>query len=363
MPRPENEHEENLTEGEASMDLDIQQLMETLPEHVSLFEGCGNMLGIVPLSLAGFPVGWDFQKSPEMRRFLANWGKQINSDSVMVLTGDPRQRDAQGYHVMMYVFEPNGSDDTGMAGGVSTMCGNGVRAVAAYIRELDPEAENAQIMTMSGLRNIEFDGDFYAVDMGTMTNNAHDLAQYVDASQVQPNESGEYYRSPIPAEIVAHLSQFTSAREWSIGLTGTYTEDGSIDGEPHIVVEIPADQARTIEELREIAVVAGPIITKNLNLFPKEINVNFIVRQGLTDEAEPRAEVMNCTHERNLGEDADHSVTAACGTGSTVVGGVTLRGMEEAPVRAVLVHCTGGDLEISGIPTDLVMKGPAVRVE
>lgn len=338
---------------------EIMHLIENLKTHLRTYTACGNILGIVPLGEAGFSENFDFSKSTELRSFLADWGKQIGSDSVMVLTGSPEKFHSQGYHVGMYVFEPNGSDESGMDGGISTMCGNGVRAVAAYVRErISQEATNAQIMTMSGLRAIEWDQEMYAVQMGVMTNRPVDLAKYVNTNLIEPNQEGLYIHSPIPDSIRQDLSRYTAAQRWSIGLNGDYDESGAIDGEPHVIIEVPINEISSIEELRKLAVQAGPIITKNTHLFPQEINVNFIVIDSETEASE----LLNCTHERNLGDDPEHSVTAACGTGSTVAGGVTL--LTHTSLRQVSVQCTGGGMQIIANPdSTLVMRGPAQALE
>lgn len=340
---------------------EVELMIEQLKPYLELYEGCGNMLGIVPLTIAGFPMDFDFRTNPELRSFLAEWGKEIHSDSVMVLEGDPTKAAEQGYHVKMYVFEPSGSDGTDMAGGISTMCGNGVRAVAAYVRARVPGITEAKIMTMSGLRTIEWKDDLYAVDMGDMTIRPDDLAQYVSTEVVRPNADGVYFRSQIPEEILKDLAQFTSATTWSIGLNGSYDDEGRIDGEPHVIIEVPVEEVGgDINKLRKLAVLAGPIITKNTHLFPREVNVNFIVYQGIDKSV---LEIMNCTHERNLGDDPDHSVTAACGTGSTVAGGVTMMARGQNGDESVVVHCTGGDMEISPSSSGgLIMNGPANKI-
>lgn len=338
------------------------EFLNQLDQLVRVYEGAGNILGIVPLTTAGYPRDWDFRQDAALRAYLARWGRQIHSDSVMVLVGDPTKRAEQGYHTFMYVFEPNGSDDSGMAGGVSTMCGNGIRAVAAYIREQDPSAERAEIMAMSGLRPVEFVDDLYAVQMGTFVQGEADLAKYIRPKQLDTVD-GEYFQAPVPASMVTALADVgVNAERWSIGLNGDRDAQQQIDGEPHLVIEVPLAQAPTIEALRALAVQAGPIITKNRQLFPAEINANFIVIQG-QNPADGKIHILIATHERNLGDDADHSVTAACGTGSTVSGGVVLR--RYAPEKAdqvIVVHNTGGDLEISrnpAAPEQLVMVGPA----
>lgn len=338
------------------------EFLDHLDTMTRVFEGCGNMLGIVPLTAAGYEPSADFRQDATLRAHLAQWGRQIQSDSVMVLVGDPRNREAQGYHTFMYVFEPNGSDDSGMDGGVSTMCGNGIRAVAAYIHELDPQAERAEIMAMSGLRSVEFVDDMYAVQMGTLTQAEEDLANYIKPGALETT-NGEYFNSPIPEPIVQRLAEHgINAQTWSIGFNGDRDENGNIDGEPHLIIEVPADQVKDIVQLRQLAVEAGPIITKDTARFPREINANFIVVQGLDSET-GKLHVLIATHERNLGDDADHSVTAACGTGSTVSAGTVLRRYApDVADQVIVVHNTGGDLEISrdtDNPQRLVMVGPA----
>lgn len=338
------------------------EFIQQLDQHVKLYEGCGNMLGIVPLTTAGYDRRADFREDAPLRAALARWGREIHSDSVMVLVGDPQRHDEQGYHTYMYVFEPSGSDESGMEGGVSTMCGNGIRAVAAYIRENVPTAERADIMTMSGLRSVEFSGDNYAVQMGNFVEGVDDLANYIRPGAIE-SVNNEYFNAPIPQEIVDQLAEVgINAQTWSIGLNGDRDENGNIDGEPHLVIEIPEAQAPDLETLRQLAVEAGPIITKARHLFPREMNANFIVVQGINPE-DGKLHIMNCTHERNLGDDADHSVTAACGTGSTVSSGTVLRRYTpDNDAQIVVVHCTGGDLEIAknqDNPDRLVMTGPA----
>lgn len=330
-----------------------------LAQRLEVFDGCGNVLGVVPLTEADYPDASDFREDPELRGFLQRWGREIGSDSVMVLTGHPGRVDELGYHYAMFVFEPNGEDLMGLPGGISTMCGNGVRAVAAFLRQRYPIAVDARIMTLSGIRIVEFDEDLFTVDMGKLTFNAADLETYVDSSQAFVDGKGRYLDVPIPESIVKQLSPITSAKSWSIGLTGDRI-NGRIDGEPHVVIEIPANEASDLVALRKIAVGVGPIITKNSRLFPKEINVNLIIQAGSNEDK--KMTILNCTHERNLGNDAEHSVTQACGTGSTVAAGFIME--KNSGLHQVEVKCLGGNLTIlkkSGSES-LFMKGPAVKV-
>src|SRR3990167_8039536 len=117
------------------------QELVSITQNLHVFEGCQNILGVVPLTLAGYQESDQWKKDPKLRRLLTDWGKRIMSDSVMVLTGDPLKAEEQGYHVRMEVFEPSGDDGSGLGGGISTMCGNGVRAVAAYVMEFLPDLD------------------------------------------------------------------------------------------------------------------------------------------------------------------------------------------------------------------------------
>ncbi|OGE26148.1 hypothetical protein A3C26_01320 [Candidatus Daviesbacteria bacterium RIFCSPHIGHO2_02_FULL_39_12] len=319
----------------------------------SLYQACQNKFLIFELK-----ENLDWQNNRNLRNTFTRLGKKNNVDSVLVLKGNPRRFYQQGYHYEMYVFEPKGGSNNGLAGGISTMCGNGVRAVAAFIQKQFPDTVEARIMTLSGLRTVEIDGSLYTVHMGEFTYHAEDLSKYVNTTLVLSNKDGNFLDSPIPESILKDLSRFTNSTTWSIGLNGN-REGKSIDGEPHVVLEVPGNQG-DIEQLRKLAVETGPIITKNLTCFPKEINANFIF---IGKENGESVEIMNCTHERNLGNDAYHSVTPACGTGSTVAGGFMLERYPRA--RSVLVHCTGGDLIISKSRSgqELLLKGPAEEVK
>ncbi len=341
--------------------------VEQLVPYLRLYEGCGNMLGIAPITLAGYPPVDNWFEDRQLRNFLYLWGGQkIHSDSVMVLTGNPNDPN-QKFDFFMDVFEPSGSDNTGLGlpGGISTMCGNGIRAVAAYTRTFKPDISIANIMSRSGLRTVGIDRerDQYAVNMGGFASGGNDLSQYVRPDLVAQAADGTYTNSPIPTEIRDALKQYIpSAATWSIGLTGDRAKDGHIDGEPHIVITVPGEEITDIQQLRRLAVAAGPIVTKAQNFFPCEINANFIVVRG---GGNGKLSVWNCTHERNLGDDANHSVTAACGTGSTVVGATMFLHGLALPSQTVEVINTGGNVEISleSQTHNLILTGPANPVQ
>jgi diaminopimelate epimerase len=342
-----------------------ERFYKNLYKNLNLYEGCGNILGLVPLTIAGYE-GMDglWKTDRRLRQILAKWGKEVNSDSIMIVVGDPRQNTRQGYDAEMYVFEPKGKDGTGLPGGISTMCGNGVRAVASWIRTFKPEIAKAYILTGSGLRTVSIEKNTFRVDMGEITIRLQDLTPYVNSEIAHPNAEGNYFETPIPEEILKDLGKFTRTNTWSIGLNGTRDPHGKIDCEPHVVVEIPMEEVATLTELRRLAVSAGPIITKNLKVFPQEINVNFIVIDRSKTDGE--FAILNSTHERNLGSNPYHCVTASCGTGSTVAAGIIFERFPNRNLRTIIVKNAGGDLEITqsqkGEVRSLSMKGPVNKL-
>lgn len=364
------EAKSNKMNNTVNKNISTDLLKELETKHLHHFIGCGNELGIVPLNLVGYqPDDITWKDDRDLRELLANWGKKIESDSIMVLTGDPTKFADQKFHVSMTVFEPCGSDDNkerNLPGGLSTMCGNGVRAVAAYVREFDPSLTEIIVKTGSGTLKIKYEPetDLYVVEMGEFTSKENDLFAYVNTKEASPNIFHRYIDAPIPESVLGKLSKYISAKTWSIGLNGN-RDNGHIDGEPHLVIEVTPEEAPDIEALRKIAVAVGPLTTKNSGLFPQEINTNFIVFNGKVGREGNTFSILNSTHERNLGDDADHSVTEACGTGSTVAAGVIMEKYMTGPNKSVIVKNRGGDLTISpdpNLPKGLLMKGDAKRV-
>lgn len=325
---------------------------EPLVLDYSLYEACKNKFLIVRLTKD------DWLRDYSLRNVLVELGVENKVDSILVLTGDPEKLSQQGYHYEMCVFEPRGKSGDGLAGGVSTMCGNGVRAVASFIKKQSPDTKEAKIMTLSGLRTVKINKSNYTVNMGETTTKSCDLKNYVDSSLVHTNNNGNYINSPIPKEILNDLFPLVNVRTWSIGLNGSRSKEGSIDGEPHVVIQVFQSHISGIKQLRTLAVTVGPLITKNTKFFPKEINVNLMV----VDKIGKESEILNCTHERNLGDDADFSVTNSCGTGSVVAASLILK--KNPDVLSVVVHCIGGNLKVSKAlnSKELLLEGPAEEI-
>ena len=325
-----------------------------LHKTIRLYDACGNIIGIVPLGQIGYRG--DFRKDSTLRTFLCEWAKRNSCDSIMILSGRPEFKDVQGYHVRMYVFEPEGTDDSGLTGAISTMCGNGVRAVAHFIERILPNTNHVQIMTESGIRDVFVKGNnFYQVNMGRFFSDTPALSQYINTNIIRAKNT-YFIDSPIPEDLKRAINKYVSASSWSIGLNGDVNSNGKIDGEPHVVIFL--DQViKDIYYLRSIAKQLGPLITKNLALFPYEINVNFASIDPKLKGDKKEASVLLCTHERNLGNDPNHSVTAACGTGSTVVGALIFQKYDLTDKHVLNIHVPGGKLVISKSNENLFMEG------
>lgn len=337
--------------------LEMSRRPEVINPEISHFDAAGNKIGIARLPGAHLLPDYDAHRDVGLRAALARWGIEQTTDSIMVLTGDPTAIEEQGYHVTMDVFEPRGNDPDGLPGGFSTMCGNGVRATAALLAEQDSDATGFVVRTRSGDRRVGVEGDNFVVEMGQLTHSIRDLGRYVDVGYVRTNPDGEYRGSPIPDDIQQMMYTLgIDTTNWWIGLNGDL-QDGSIDGEPHVVIPIRPGRISTLQELRQLAKLIGPGIT-NHPIFPHGINANLVV------PVDPQR-ILCCTHERNL-DGPEHSVTASCGTGSTVAGGVAMRDfLRDYEVTQTVVHCTGGDLVIArpNPQSDrFSLKGPAVRI-
>jgi diaminopimelate epimerase len=213
----------------------------------------------------------------------------------------------------MQMFNADGSE--------AEMCGNGVRCVAKYAFDhgLTTKTELA-VETGAGVKHLAL-----TVDQGRVT-------------QVRVNMgTPRLERSEIPMLGPAGrvVSEPLEVDGQAVAITAVSM------GNPHAVVRIeghPADFPVT--EL-------GPKLETH-PVFPARANIEFV-------QIVSRGEIRQRTWERGAGE------TLACGTGASAVAvACALNGWTE---RQVLIHLTGGDLEIDWANDGQVyMTGPAVEV-
>jgi len=308
------------------------------------YKATGNIIGV-----AYYPEFFDmsvFMKDRNLRRRLKDTAIENKCDSVMVLA-----KTVEAPFLRTVVFEPNAGED----GAFSTMCGNGVRAVAVYAHEyLKYRAWPLNLRTESGVLAIEKTGNrSYRVRMGSVVSNTGSLHRYVNTLYF-PGYS-TLTDVPIPANLLRKVNTLPfgpAGPLCSVGFSTAEAHTNHADGEPHMVIELE-ESVRSMEELKKITQRCGPFICGNQDIFPFGINVNFVVtRKDKTDS------FLICTFERNLG-DTEKSVTQACGTGATFAGAEQMRKLK---LSKVVAECLGGKLKIEEQGGALYMSGSAVRV-
>lgn len=191
-------------------------------------------------------------------------------------------------------------------GSTAEMCGNGIRAVAVYLRNHGSTTKlNYSIETLAGVMQVSFHGDQVEVDMG------------------RPELGGG----------------FTSEGE-SLSIEGQVFRFFEVSmGNPHAVLFTHSVEEVELEKW-------GPRIETHPR-FPKKTNVEFV---QVIDSNTIQVRVW----ERGAG------VTLACGTGACASAVASLKlGNVQNPV---LVKLPGGDLKISWSGASVKMTGPAKEV-
>lgn len=293
-----------------------------------LYEGCGNRLLIVHLNS-------DFRKNDRRLRYkLHKLGLSKRIDSILVLTGDPNNLLNQGYHVTMDVFEPRGVDSEkhSRLGCWSTMCGNGVRAVTRYL--IDQGKLNCVIKTGSGIRTVFVSpNNQFRVCMGTFTMKKRHLKKYVHNFR---------FMDLIPEKYINRVQTVIA------GLNGDITENGDIDGEPHLVVYLNKKNISKSALIR-LANELGKVITGNRDFFPECINSSIV---AIFKRKKDELWVNACTFERGV-----EYVTQSCGTGATVIGSYLLS--KNTSVLKINVSMPGGILTIERLIDKYYLTGSA----
>lgn len=217
----------------------------------------------------------------------------------------------------MRMFNPDGSE--------SEMCGNAVRCVAKYVRDSGLISSNPlTIETGKGVLSLEC---FPAV--GPVERVCVDMGEPI----LVPSEIPTTLRSLVggPNAPVIDVPLEIGGETFAVTCVSM--------GNPHAVIFAEPNDAHVLE--------AGPRIER-CEWFPRRANVEF-ARIG------SRSEIQMRVWERGTGE------TLACGTGAcaTAVAAV-LSGRCD---RRVVIHLTGGDLEIEWVEGGSVfMTGPAREV-
>lgn len=184
-------------------------------------------------------------------------------------------------------------------GGQVEMCGNGIRCMAKFIRDLKvKDKQTLTIETLTGIQTIQvLPRGRFLVDMGK---------PILKGREIPVHLSGRVINRPIRTE----------GREFRVTCVSM--------GNPHAVVFSEDIATLPVEK-------QGPMIEKH-HLFPKKTNVEFV--KVVSDR-----EIQMRVWERGAGE------TLACGSGAcAAVVAAVLNGFTEREVKA---HLPGGALDIA----------------
>lgn len=196
--------------------------------------------------------------TPKMVRLLMDRHFGIGGDQLLFLNARNKKRPS------LLIYNADGSQ--------AEMCGNGVRAVGAYLREYRGFKNDFVLQTKAGPIGILYRGASVEVDMG------------------QPIFEGE--KIPVKAKgPVVSFPFHIGGERFDINCVSM--------GNPHCVIYVKDVKRFPVEKF-------GPLI-ENHPFFPRRVNVEFV---QILSRGRVRARVW----ERGAGE------TLACGTGACAVG-------------------------------------------
>lgn len=261
--------------------------------------GCGN----------DFIVLFDLNEkiTSEIVKKLCKLHYGIGSDGLIAVTKS-RKKEAS---YRMKFFNPDGS--------IAEMCGNGIRCFSKYLLDLDLIDKNEKAV---------FDTDAGLIQCIILENN------YKQA-RVKVNMGKPILNDPTQVTIRASNNGIIKGKVENFDFTFVSM------GNPHAVI--------FTDNPKEDVKKYGSSIEKNLELFPKKINVEFVKINNKED-------LTMYVWERGAGE------TLACGTGAcaTLVASC-LNGYSK---NKATIHLLGGDLfiEWNGIDQPVFMIGEAENV-
>lgn len=224
----------------------------------------------------------------------------VGGDQLLILKEGDRRRAHE-----LKIYNPDGSE--------AEMCGNGVRAIAHYLRRFRGEKDKFTIRTKAGLKTVRMSGGRIDVDMGGP----------IFEGALVPVKA----RGPVIGRALR-----VSDKSFHIHAVSM--------GNPHCVI--------FMKGVRRFPVATyGPLIERH-PFFPRRVNVEFV-------EVLTRSHVRARVWERGTGE------TLACGSGACAIGAVGARfGLLD---RVVKVDLPGGRLGVRwAADNHIYLTGPATVV-
>lgn len=242
--------------------------------------------------------------------FLAHRNFGLGCDQLLVA------EQSQKAQVKMRIYNSDGSE--------AEMCGNGIRAFAAFIlREQGKGRTTLTVETKAGIYEVTGEGEWYRVAMGKPAFTFRAIGAHPHAFGRSPEEEARNLTLP----------------HWPEAVRNAPTLGVSV-GNPHLVI--------FLESLSSLPLEAWGRALEHDPAFPHRINVEFV-------EVLSPGKIRVRVWERGAG------ATWACGTGATAaaVASIALK-KAESPVE---VELKGGNLKVEWKPEGFAyLEGPVTFV-
>jgi len=241
---------------------------------------------------------------------LCNRNFGVGGDGVIFALKPP----SSDYDFAMRIYNSDGSEPE--------MCGNGIRCLAQFLKDLGEDSSQYMIHTLAGLIvPVMNDDGSIVVDMGEPILTASDVP-----CLLTPN--GE------ASSVVEQKMVDLNSKEWKVNAVSM--------GNPHCIIFVD-DLENDIDFEKD-----GPAIEALEEAFPAKTNVEFV-------------QVMSSTHLKMKVWERGAGPTLACGTGACALVVAAIRAEKIPRGNEVRVTLPGGDLFIDWREDDnkIYMKGPA----
>jgi diaminopimelate epimerase len=277
---------------------------------IAKYEGLGNDFILIDARNSQLPP-----LTPEESAKLCNRNFSVGADGVIFALAPPEGQESE-YDFSMRIYNSDGSEPE--------MCGNGIRCLAAFLKDLGEDAESYNINTLAGpiVPVMNADGTI-TVDMGVPILKAADVP-----TTLEPNSD---------VESVVEQSIEANGKVWKVSAVSM--------GNPHAIIFVD-DLENDID-----FEVDGPALEAHPS-FPAKTNVEFV-------------QVMSDTHLKMKVWERGAGPTLACGTGTCALVVAAIRAGKiprpDGEGSSVRVTLPGGDLFIEWRESNnkIYMSGPA----
>jgi diaminopimelate epimerase len=202
------------------------------------------------------------------------------------------------------------------------MCGNGIRCLAQFLKDLGEESRSYNIHTLAGpIVPVMNDDNTITVDMGEPILQASKVP-----TTLTPNADDD--------SVVEQSYQCSNGKTWKISAVSM--------GNPHAIIFVE-DLEKDIDFETD-----GPALERAVDAFPAKTNVEFV-------------QVLAGDHLKMKVWERGAGPTLACGTGACALTVAAIRAGKIPPGNKVRVSLPGGDLfiEWSDKNNRVYMTGPA----